>query len=265
MRQPNEHAPATLASAAMQTLTLADVMAEMRELPSLPAAVDPLISALRNDAVSTDHLAHDIGMDPALAARVLRVANSPFYGVQKKVASIHVAIVVLGLNAVGSLVMAASVTGYFKPTTDSGLDLSHFWRHSIGVALSARALARGTRRGPEVCFTAGLLHDSGRLLLASLRPLLYQQVMAWRNEQDCLISAAESHVLGFDHAELGAALAERWRFPAEIVDAVANHHHPAGNAHATLVDVVHAADAIAHALDLAGEPDELVPPLDAAA
>lgn len=248
-----------------QTLTMADVLADIRELPSLPSAVDALIAALDDDTINIDALAHDIAKDQALSARALRVANSPFYGVQHKVASIHDAIVVLGLKAVGSLIMAASVSSHLKPRADSGFDLSRFWRHSIGTALCARALARRARLAPEIGFTAGLLHDIGLLLLATTRPEHFGRIMAWRDEQDCLTHTAEHHVLGFDHAAIGAALAERWHFPPVIVRAVAHHHHLEDDVKATMADVVHVANALARALDLGGEPNALVPPLDAGA
>jgi putative nucleotidyltransferase with HDIG domain len=249
-----------------KVLTLADVLMNIRELPSLPSAINAIIVALKNDALNVNMLAHDIARDQALAARVLRVANSPFYGVQHKVASIHDAVVVLGLNAVGSLVTAASLTGFFKPGTETEFDLNRFWRHSIGVALCSRALARGAKLDSESGFSAGLLHDIGVLLLVTMHPTQYKQVLAWRNQQDCLIPEAEMAIFGFDHTAVGAALSERWRFPEEIVAAVKYHHHPQGGDqggdHVTLADVVHVADAIAHALDLDNEPDAIVPPID---
>jgi putative nucleotidyltransferase with HDIG domain len=245
-----------------KVLTLADVLMNIRELPSLPSAINAIIVALKNDALNVNMLAHDIARDQALAARVLRVANSPFYGVQHKVASIHDAVVVLGLNAVGSLVTAASLTGFFKPGTETEFDLNRFWRHSIGVALCSRALARGAKLDAESGFSAGLLHDIGILLLVTMNPTQYKQVAVWRKQQDCLVPEAELAVLSFDHTAVGAALSERWRFPEEIINAVKYHHRPQGGDRVTLADVVHVADAIAHALDLDNEPDAIVPPID---
>lgn len=251
----------------MTPLTLDEVLADIRQLPSLPAVVSELIRTLDNEATGIDQLAEGIAKDQSLAARALRVANSSFYGIPHKVASIHDAIVILGFRAVGSLVMAASVTSYFKPPPEMPFDPIRFWRHGIGAALCARALARETDLDAEAAFTAGLLHDIGVLMLLTTRPRHYAEVLARRQERDCLLVEAEQELLGFDHAAAGAALASRWRFPDEVVRAVALHHTPEPDresaARPTLADVAHVANILAHALDLAGDPDALVPPLDA--
>ncbi len=250
-------------------LTLAEVLADIRQLPSLPAVVGELIRTLDNESAGIDQLAEGIAKDQSLAARALRVANSPFYGIQHKVSSIHDAIVILGFRAVGSLVMAASVTGYFTPPRDVPFNLDHFWRHGIGTALCARALARHAGLDTEAGFSAGLLHDIGVLMLLTTRPEHYAGVLAYRDEHDCHVPEAERAILGFDHAQAGEALTSRWRFPLEIVRAVALHHAPAGHLEnylaASLADVVHVANILAHALDLAGSPTALVPPLDSGA
>jgi putative nucleotidyltransferase with HDIG domain len=249
--------------------SLEEVLADIRQLPSLPAVVGELLRVLNHESTGVDQLADGIAKDQALAACVLRVANSPFFGVQYKVASIHNAIVVLGFRAVGSLVMAATVTGFFTPPREVSFDLSQFWRHSIGTALCARVLARHVGLDPEIGFAAGLLHDIGVLMLLTTRPTHYAAVLAYREAHDCHLVEAERAVLGFDHGVAGEALAVRWRFPAEIVGAVALHHLPSAGDHppafqdkATLADVVHLANILAHALDLGAAPQALVPPVD---
>lgn len=253
----------------MSPLTLEEVLADIRQLPSLPEVVGELIRTLDNESAGIDQLAEGIAKDQSLAARALRVANSPFYGIQHKVSSIHDAIVILGFRAVGSLVMAASVTGYFTPPKGVPFDLGHFWRHGLGTALCARALARHAGLDTEAGFSAGLLHDIGVLMLLTTRPEHYARVLAYREEHDSHIPEAERAILGFDHAQAGEALTSRWRFPADIVRAVALHHAPEGrpenSAAASLADVVHVANILAHALDLAGAPLALVPPLRDAA
>lgn len=250
----------------MTPVTLEAVMADIHQLPSLPAVVGELIRTLDNEETNIDQLAEGIGKDQSLAARALRVANSPFYGIPHKVASIHDAIVILGFRAVGSLITAASVTGYFSPPPHVGFDLTRFWRHGIGTALCARALAQHVELDAEAAFTVGLLHDIGVLVLLTTRPEHYAQVLAYQAEHDCELIEAEREILHFDHAQVGEALARRWSFPVEIARAVALHHaprHAPGDpARPTLADVVHAANVLAHALDLEGDPNALVPPLD---
>lgn len=248
---------------------LDEVLAHIQQLPSLPAVVRELIETLDKEEANIDELAEGIAKDQSLAARALRVANSPFYGIQHRVASIHDAIVILGFRAVGSLVTAASVTGYFSPPPGVAFDHAEFWRHGIGAALCARHLGGMAGFEPETAFTAGLLHDIGILTLLTAVPAHYAEVLNLRQQEDCEVRQAETRLLGFDHARVGAALAERWRFPPEIVHAVAMHHDPgtgreAGDA-ATLADVIHLANVLAHALDLSGARDALTPALDAGA
>lgn len=249
----------------MNKVSLEEILAEVDVLPSLPTIVDELVRAMDKEDVSVDELVDGIAGDQALAARVLRVANSPFYGVQHKVSSIHDAVVVLGFRAIGSLVLAASVTGYFSPPAGYGFDLQGFWRHSIGAALAARALARKGGLDAETGFTAGLLHDIGRLMLVTRHTLEYADVMAECAGEDCPVCDAERRILGFDHAQVGEILARRWRLPAEIVRAVAQHHAPEPVRECSYADIAHVADVLAHALDLARTEQEMVPSLDVGA
>lgn len=243
----------------MSAPSLELLLADLRELPALPAAVERLIASLRREDVDVGELANGVAQDQALSARVLRVANSSFYGVRQGVASIHDAIMVLGFRAVSNLVMAASVTGYFRPAGESGLDLEGFWRHSIRAALCARSLARRADLDAEAGFTAGLLHDLGRLLLATTRPAWHLQVQADCDARGVTWVEAERQTLGFDHAQIGEALSTRWHFPPEIVQAVALHHNPNPDANPTLADVTHAADALAHILAAASDSDRMDP------
>lgn len=253
----------------MSAMTLDDVLADIQLLPSLPAVVVELIATLDNEAADIAQLATGIAKDQALAARALRVANSPFYGVQQRVSSIHDAIVILGFRAVGSLVTAAALTDYFAPPPESGFDLARFWRHSIAAALCARSLAQHVGLNAEASFTAGLLHDIGVLVLLTTRPWRYAEVLLRRQQDDRELHHLEREILGFDHARVGEALAARWRFPPEIASAVASHHAPlprrADAGRVTLEDTVHVGNVLAHALDLSGDPDDLVPALDASA
>lgn len=245
----------------MNRISLAQVLDNLQRLPSLPAVVSELILALGDEGISVDQLAHGIEKDQALAARALRVANSPFYGMRKPVASIHDAIVVLGFRAVGSLVTTAALTDFFKAPTLAWFDQATFWRHSLGCGVCCRRLAGGTGLDPEIGFTAGLLHDIGRLLLVVTCTRQYAEVVAWRNEHDALMQDAERQVLGLDHTEAGAALARHWHFPHEIQAAVAAHHQPDVGTGGGYADLVHLCEALAHGLDLARDPFAVISPL----
>ncbi|OIR00931.1 ribonuclease Y [mine drainage metagenome] len=248
----------------MSEISLQTVVADLDRLPALSAVVQDLLDYLQRPEVDVGQVAHRIARDPTLAARLLRVANSSFYGLQGQVATIPDALVVLGLRAVRTLVTGAAVVGHFR-TLATGRDLRAFWAHSAGTALCARILAREQAVSAENAYIAGLLHDIGRLILAARFPEADQRVESHRALRDCSSLEAEREVLGFDHAQIGAALAARWKFPAEIATAIASHHSPADQPDGALVDLIHVADVMAHALDFPGGEDDLVPRLSAVA
>ncbi|RZS54869.1 HDOD domain-containing protein [Sphaerotilus mobilis] len=245
------------------------------QLPALSEAVLQALALLRSETASDGDCAQRIALDTAMTARTLRLANSAFYGVSGRVATIPAAMMLLGRRTLGALLAAAAVTdaigrsqgngkGHDGQTTD------RFWRHALACALAAQALA--SRRSPDqdVAFTAALLHDIGALVLRTHHGRSLHAVHAAAAREDAHTLPFERAMLGLDHAEVGAMVARHWRFPAEVADAIAGHHAVLhGTALAddpvTLVDVVHVADAIAHALDLEGDPEEAVPELGSAA
>jgi len=235
---------------------------KLRELPSLPQVIIDLQSAMSREDVSIDAIADTVSLDQALAAKALRVANCSFYGVAGRVVSIRQAIGMLGMRSVSTVLTIAAVSQSIPRPSCPGFDMERYWRHSVAVALCARNIARALRLDADVAFTAGLLHDLGRLALASQAPASLAQALRRREELDCTMLEAERDSLGTDHAVLGSQVAARWHFGPAIVDAIRLHHEPPVTPRATVVDVVHISDAIAHALDVAGDPNEMVPPLD---
>ncbi|HSV53644.1 MAG TPA: HDOD domain-containing protein [Burkholderiaceae bacterium] len=248
----------------MTVLSPEAIVASVRELPSLPAAVMELIQSMGNTEVNAEELASKISNDQALAAKTLRLANSSFYGMSRQVTSIADATTILGLRTLHSVATAAGVAGNFSKVRCQGFDFNAFWRHCIGVALCAQSLAQAARLEAGSAFTLGLLHDIGRLALASSFSEQYAQVLQYQREQDCFILEAERAVLGTDHAQVGGLIAEHWRFAPAFVEAIAEHHDPKPAAAARLSDVVHVADNMAHALDLSRLEDDMVPPLSTA-
>ncbi len=249
----------------MSHISLDTLLDNIHRLPSLPSVVNELILALGKEGLSVAELAHGIEKDQALSARALRVANSPFYGMPKPVSSIHDAIVVVGFKAVSSLVTTAALTEYFKPPVLAWFDQSTFWRHSLGAAVSGRKLAPLAGLDPEIGYTAGLLHDIGRLLLVICCAKEYEAVFAWRDQHDLDLIAAEQELLGLTHADAGAALARHWHFGPEIEAAVARHHAPIAGERASYADLAHVANILAHGLDLARDTHALAPVLDESA
>ncbi|HEY0488557.1 MAG TPA: HDOD domain-containing protein [Telluria sp.] len=241
-----------------------EVARNIGDLPALPTIVLELIRSFEEPGIDIARLAQTISHDQALAARTLRVANSSFYGLASKVKTINQAIMVLGFDTVRALVTAGAIV-HALPGTGANLDLAQFWCHSMATAVCARNLARRTRLNQEYAFLSGLLHDIGRLVLATRFPPQYAAAMAWRDLHDAWQVDAEQQVLGIDHQQAGLMLAEAWKFPAMIQCAIATHHAPAADGLGDIASIVHVANAIVHALDLCGEADALVPPLSRAA
>lgn len=243
------------------------VRQRVRELPPLPKAALDALAALRDDGATSQHCADLISRDQALVARVLKLANSAFYGVPGRVATAREAVHLLGRRTLCSAITVATLTQQFTGPACAGFCFNSFWRHAIGVALASRALARQLRLADETAFTAGLLHDVGRLALATHFPRQMAVVTWVQLDQGRASLSAETEMLGTDHVEVGTLVARQWNFPDEVCAAIAGHHQPPGRPadSASLADIVHVADAMAHALDLAGEPDEQVPDVDPAA
>lgn len=239
-----------------------EIAVRIAALPTLPSIASDLLSLDEMEDMDTGLLARRIAADQALAARALRVANSPFYGLQGQVVSIQEAIVVLGFRAVRSLVIsAAAVQALATLKPDKHFDPQPFWRHSIGTAVSARHLALLAGRNPESAFAAGLLHDIGQLVLAVSFPAHYAAIHQWIQRHASPLLDVERQMIGTTHAEAGALLAERWGLPAAIREAIALHHQPDDATADSLADLTHTANVLSHALALATPPDELVPTL----
>ncbi|MEC5163673.1 putative nucleotidyltransferase with HDIG domain [Janthinobacterium sp. CG_S6] len=247
----------------MAALSIEDIVKRIQDLPSLPVVVMELLSTMQEEDVDVHLLAGKITLDQSLTAKTLRLANSSFYGMQSKVTSIQQAIAVLGFHSIRTLVTACSVTGAIAPLPGSRFDFPGFWRHSVATAVAAKALAPRLRQNAETAFTAGLLHDLGTLVLATRFPAQYEEALAWRRAHDCGTAEAERAVFGLDHAVVGGALAAHWKFPAAIQGAVASHHELLEQDVASLPLAIHVADILAHALDLSGQEDELVPAMSA--
>lgn len=249
----------------MNTLSTEDILLSARGLPALPAIVMELIQCMNDPHVNMEQLALKISHDQALTSKTLRLANSSFYGLSRQVTSIAEATPILGMRTLRSIAIAAGLVDKLQRQADSNFDLASFWRHSIGTALCARALAQVAGLDEDTAFTLGLLHDIGRLVLATRHSRDYAAAMAYQREQDCSSQQAEQFVWGTDHTQVGKVVAEHWNFAPSIADAIANHHNPLPQPKKSLVDVLHVADNIVHALDLSHHREDMVPPLSMAA
>lgn len=245
----------------MNTIDPDDILRRIHNLPSLPTVVVELLASMDRDEANIDALVQKIAQDQALTAKTLRLANSSFYGMANQVTSVHEAIAILGFRTVRSVATTAALIGTFA--RHDSFNANPFWRHAIAGAICARELAPHFNLNPEHAYTAGLLHDIGRLVLVTQFPPQFKATMVYRAQHDCHLLDAERAVLGVDHAMVGHVLTRHWKFPETMQQAVACHHAPQVQGMPALSLVILAANTIAHALDLSQDRDDLVPPAPA--
>lgn len=245
----------------IKKIQFSEIVKQVQDLPTLPVIVMELLNSIDEEDADIRVLAKKVSYDQALTAKTLRFANSSFYGTPSKVTTIEQAISLLGVQSMRNLITVAAMTGCFPASQCAGFDFKAFWRHSISTALCAELLAKQLRIHQEYAFTAGLLHDIGRLVLVTRFPKEYEVVLAHRAAQDCYMQEAELAVLGVDHVIAGHALAQHWNFSEVLQSAIAGHHNPDTQEEKSLAAIVHIADAMTHALDFSGIADDLVPPV----
>lgn len=247
------------------TISAEQLIQGLDDLPSLPAVVMELLSSIDQEDIDISVLAKKVATDQALTAKTLRLANSSAFGLQVKATTIQQAMTYLGFQSTRNLIMAAAMTGCFPSGRCPSFDDKAFWRLSIATAACARVLARHMRFNQDVAFTAGLLHGIGRLVLVTRYPEQYDAVLRERKRLDGDLLHTERTLLGIDHILAGAALAEHWQFSGTMQQAIAFHHAPETPGAGFLATIVHVSNAVAHALDLAGDADELVPAVSSVA
>ena len=220
-----------------------------RALPAMPRAVSDLLVEMNREDPSPKRVSELIGRDPALTTRVLRLSNSAFFRVSRKIGSADEAVALLGMTHTRSLVMAAALGGSFKNVP--GIDLKQFWRYSLQAAEIARSLSETLHQNQSGAFTAGLIHAIGILVMHIAMPDRMAPLDLSTSPLDFNRAAAEKAVLGYCYAEVGAGLVERWQFPVEMVSALANQISPfEGEAYDPLAGVLHLASWRARAQEL---------------
>lgn len=210
---------------------LGDLIATTSELRALPSTTMQLMKLLDDETVDAGRVLEVIEKDPSLTANLLKLANSAFYGLRRQVGSAREALILLGNKTIVNLAFATSMGDVLRgPLAGYRLDRNSLWHHALGTALAASHLAslRGDAETRERAFTAGLVHDIGKLLLNHPLKQELNQLPVDPDFQELLM--AEEAILGFNHAEAGARLGEAWNFPDYLVDVIGNHHQSsAGN------------------------------------
>lgn len=232
-------------------LTIGDIVKRTTDLPTLSAAALRVFRQTDDPNVSAASLAETIIHDQALAARVLRLSNSAYYGLSRRVEAVQDAVILLGMRCVRNLALVAATYPWLvRPLKGYHLGPKEMWTHAIGVAIGAELVAkRAGSKAADTAFTAGLLHDLGKLALNVWLEDLLEYVRELAVEEGIAFDEAERMVLGFDHTEVGAHLALSWNLPESLTLAIRHHHNPSACEPANdLVDAVHIGDYLTMAM-----------------
>ncbi len=204
-----------------------DLLSQTHRLPNVPQAVRQLIQQLNNPDADYAEIAAKVSEDQTLSLRVLRMVNSAHFGLSRKVSSIDDAVVMMGMDRLKTLVIASGLAGSVSDV--EGMNLQQFWDESFRVAIVANYLAERTDQvNADIAFTAGLIHNIGRLLLHLAAPEKAMAIQQLIEESGSSRSEAEMKILGFTTPQAGQALMDMWKFPPELGEAIAQHKNPHG-------------------------------------
>jgi HD-like signal output (HDOD) protein len=235
------------------------------KLVSPPTTYTQLDALIHDNNASADDISQVINADPALTTRLLKIVNSPYYGFPSQISTISRAITIVGTSELTQLVLATSVINAFKGIPEDLIKMEDFWRHSIACAITANTIAKKCKiPAAEHFFIAGLLQNIGSLVLYQTVPELAKEAITSALFCNETIYESERRLLGFDHSEVGEALAKKWRFPAALTEAI-RHHHTPSEAELFPIEtaIVHLADIMVTAAGTFGHSgDRHVPRLD---
>lgn len=219
----------------------------IKNIPTLPAIIIQIIKTTNDPTSSARDLNKIITNDQAISAKVLQLANSPFYGLSSRVTNLNRAITLLGFNTVRSLALSISMVDHFKgKSSNKYFNRGRFWEHSLGVAMLAKMLA--TKRhgiNPEEAYLAGLLHDFGIIIMDQFFQNEFSEILRLVHEQSMPMLRAEKYVCGYDHAELAGLISTEWKYPEFLTVSLSNHHTPdySGD-HAEMANAIYLANCL---------------------
>ena len=225
-----------------------EVVKKVTAIATLPEVTAQIIKTVEDPRSSAQQLHKIVSHDPALVTRILKVVNSAFYGLPGQIGSVERAIVLLGLNGIKNIAVAASLGQLFRGAQlCDGFAAKDLWTHCIAVGVVARDLAKNMKLNiADEAFLAGLIHDVGILISLQVTPEKLREVCQAAkagNEDFCEL---ERKIIGLDHQQLGMGLAEHWKFPRACQLVAGYHHQPQNLADQTrhLVNLVHVADTV---------------------
>ena len=231
----------------MKEEMLEKIIMQTVDVPSIPPVASKVLQLVSSDYSSINELENMVAQDQSFSTRILKIANSPYYGRGKCIDSISTAIIIIGFNSVKSLVMSASLKDLHRK---SGLFEQQHWEHSLGVSIAASLLAAETKMLlPEDVLVGGLIHDLGKIVINNSLPDQYNLVLDKVSAEMIPSIAAEDAILGFNHCNVGGLIARKWKLPRSL-EAVIEYHHAEqyplfeDSGYETMCQIVQVADAM---------------------
>lgn len=233
------------------------------ELASFPDIFFRIKEVLEDDAASADRIAKVVSTDFSLSAKLLKLVNSPLYGFPQTIDSITRAVALVGGKELSTLALGISAINYFKDIPPELVDMQSFWRHSITCGIFARMFA-GTQNGlsPERFFIGGLLHDVGRLILFKKLPYASTEAMLFARENSLPLVEAEQTIMDFCHTDISEPLLAAWKFPESLAVMINYHHNPMEYPNPLEPAIIHVADNLTNAVEVAQGGMYVMPGLD---
>ncbi|MHC4728259.1 MAG: HDOD domain-containing protein [Planctomycetota bacterium] len=192
------------------------------DLKVLPFVARKMLDTIGKEMATIDELGNIIEKDQTIAARILKIANSPFYGLRSEVTSINHAILILGLRTIRSLVLSVSTRSIYKRF---GITEQKIWEHSVGAAIASKIISGGLGNEiTEISFTGGLMHDIGKVIMNNESPDVFSEVMMKTYNDGVDATTAEEDIYGYNHSEVGSKVAEKWGLATTLVEIIDKHH-----------------------------------------
>lgn len=233
------------------------LVSKVNSFPTLPAVAIQVVRITSNPNSSAKDLMDIISPDVSLTTKLLKIANSPFYGLSREINSLQHAVTILGFKEVRNLVLSTVVFDSFKNIRENAkFDIKKFWKHSFICGLTSNIIAAELKETSNEFFVAGLIHDIGKLVIYIALPTEFLKLIDITGPLKLKFTAfqAEKEIIGMTHDEVGMGLLKKWSFPESLSNAVGFHHRPQESDKKSLLEfVVHIADMFAHVYELPEE------------
>ncbi len=246
----------------MDRKKLKEKLLKIGDLATLPVVAYNVMQLTQNPKASAMDVGKAISQDPALTSKVLKIANSAFYGFPRKISTINNAIVILGFSNIRNIVLSAGIIDAHKGRKSSQyFDRTDFWKHSLACGIASKIIASTVGlKNSEEAFIWGLLHDLGKIVMDTYIHEEFSQIAQHAKLKGILIVDAEQKYLGFDHTDVGSLVAKKWNMPPALIKVIRYHHNPVLDYNSLRISsIVHLADILCRTLKLGCGGDNEIP------